>query len=200
MCGRYWIEPEDDAALLRIIDRMQRVDPELRVKTEGEVFPGDGVPALCLSRAGNVRAFAMEWGYGMPGGRRLINARSETAAEKPLFRDSMRSRRCLLPMSAYFEWEHRGRQRVKYRIAPEADGLHFLAGLYRLEEGRPVCAVLTAGAAPEIAFIHDRMPVILPEEKSEDWLRGERLDLRKNPPLRAVPCEPEIEQLRMEIT
>ena len=184
MCGRYWIEPEDDEELLRIIEQMQRVDPELRVKTEGEVFPGDGVPALCLSRAGNVRPFAMAWGYAMPDGRRMINARSETAAQKPMFRDSMRSRRCLLPMSAYFEWEHRGRERVKYRIAPDAAGLHFLAGLYRFEGNCPVCTVLTAAAAPEIAFIHHRMPVILPAEKQDIWLRGGEVDFTSNPPLK----------------
>ena len=197
MCGRYWIEPADDAALLRIIDEMQRVDPELEVKTEGEIFPGDGVPALCLSRAGNVRPFGMAWGYSMPDGRRMINARSETAAEKPLFRESMLARRCLLPLSAYFEWEHRGRQRVKYRIAPKADGLHFLAGLYRFEGSRPVCVVLTAEAAPEIAFIHDRMPVILPEGKRDAWLRGEALDLRRNPPLRFALCGPEQMQIKI---
>ena len=184
MCGRYWIEPEDDAALLRVIDQMQRVDPDLRVKTGGEIFPGDGVPALCLSRAGNVRTFAMAWGYAMPDGKRLINARSETAAEKPMFRDSMRARRCLLPMSAYFEWRRGDGKRIKDRIAPEAEGLHFLAGLYRFEGGFPVCTVLTAGAAPEITFIHHRMPVILPAEKRELWLRGGALELGKNPPLK----------------
>ena len=184
MCGRYWIEPEDDAALLRIIDQMQRVDPDLRVKTEGEIFPGDGVPALCLSLAGNVRPFAMAWGYAMPDGRRMINARSETAAEKPMFRDSMRARRCLLPMSAYFEWERKDKEKIKYRIAPEAGGLHFLAGLYRFEGNFPVCTVLTAEAAPEIAFIHYRMPVILPADKQELWLRGGVLELGKNPPLK----------------
>ena len=188
MCGRYWIEPEDDAELLRILDQMNRVDPELEVRTGGEIFPGDGVPVLCLSRAGNVRSFAMAWGYRMPDGRRLINARSETAAQKPLFRDSMRSRRCLLPMSAYFEWERRGRERIKYRIAPEAQGLHFLAGLYRFEGGFPVCTVLTAAAAPEIAFIHHRMPVILPGEQRESWLRGGEIELGRNPPLRFEPA------------
>ena len=200
MCGRYWLEPEDDAELLRIIDQLNRVDPELEVKTGGEIFPGDGVPTLCLSRAGNVRPFAMAWGYRMPDGRRLINARSETAAEKPIFRDSMRSRRCLLPMSAYFEWEHRGRERIKYRITPEAGGLHYLAGLYRFEGNRPVCTVLTAEAAPEIAFIHHRMPVILPEERGEGWLRGEAIDLGSNPPLCAVACNSGSEQLRLELT
>ena len=197
MCGRYWLEPQTDAELLRIIDQLQRVDSELRVKTDGEIRPGDGVPALCLSRAGNVRAFAMAWGYAMPDGRRLINARSETADQKPMFRDGMRARRCALPMSAYFEWEHRSREKTKYRIAPEEEGRYFLAGLYRLEEGGPACTVLTAEAAPEVAFIHDRMPVILPEERVDEWLHGGDVELDRNPPLRATPCGPE--QMKIEI-
>lgn len=183
MCGRYWIEPESDEELLRIIDRMQRLDPELRVQTAGEIFPGDGVPALCLSRAGNVRPYAMAWGYRLSNGRRVINARSETAAQKPMFRDGMNARRCLLPMSAYFEWERRPGGKVKYRIAPRAGGMHYLAGVYRLEAGLPECAVLTAQAAPEIAFIHERMPVILPPERGEAWLRGGEVDLGAAPAL-----------------
>lgn len=172
MCGRYWIDAEPDPELEEIISGMQRLDSGRPVKTEGEVFPGDAVPVLCLSRAGNARAFAMRWGYALPDGGKLINARSETAAEKPLFRESMRLRRCLLPMSAYFEWEKRDGARIKYRIAPQAAGPHFLAGIYRFEGADAVCAVLTAPAAPEIAFIHRRMPLILPAASREDWLRG----------------------------
>lgn len=188
MCGRYWIEPESDEELLRIIDGMQRLDPGLRMQTAGEIFPGGGVPALCLSRAGNVRAFAMAWGYALPGGRRAINARSETAAQKPLFRDGMRARRCLLPMSAYFEWERRNGARVKYKIAPAQAGPHCLAGVYRLEGGLPECAVLTAAAAPEIAFIHDRMPVIVPLGAGEAWLRGGEIDFVAGPRLAFAPA------------
>lgn len=182
MCGRYCIDPENSAEILRVIQRLQRLDPEMRVQTSGEISPGDGVPALCLSRAGNVRAFAMAWGYRMDDGRRIINARSETAAEKPLFRDGMRQRRCLLPMSAYFEWEKRDGQRRKYRISPSG-GLHYLAGVYRLVNGLPECAVLTTQAAPEIAFIHERMPVLLDEARCDAWLRQGALDIAAHPPL-----------------
>ena len=92
---------------MEVIAQIQRTAGAEAVKGAGEVFPGDRVPVLCLSRAGNLRPFAMDWGYTLSDGKRLINARSETAAEKPMFRESMRLRRCLLPMSAYFEWERR---------------------------------------------------------------------------------------------
>lgn len=184
MCGRYWIDAEGDRELEEIIADMQRLELPRPLKTQGEIFPGDLVPVLCRSRAGNIRPFAMDWGYTLPDGKRLINARSETAAERPLFRESMRARRCLLPMNAYFEWEKRDGAKLKYRISPAEAGVHFLAGLYRFEGARAVCTVLTAPAAEEIAFIHHRMPVILDASARENWLRGGAPDFSRRLPLR----------------
>ena len=180
MCGRYWIDPGESPELERIIAEMQRFEG---AKTQGEIFPGDKVPVLCRSRAGNVRPFAMEWGYHMPDGRRLINARSETAAEKSMFRQSMQLRRCLLPMSAYFEWQAGPEGKQKHRIAPKQAGMHYLAGLYRFEDSNPVCTVLTRAAAEEIAFIHHRMPVILSANEKESWLSGIPWDFAGYPDL-----------------
>lgn len=184
MCGRYWIDP--DERIQRIIADMQRRDG---VKTEGEIFPGDRVPVLCRSRAGNVRPFGMEWGWSLAGGKRLINARSETAGEKNMFRESMTLRRCLLPMSAYFEWEKAGSSKIKHRIFPEEGGLHFLAGLYRFEGEKPVCTVLTTAADKNIAFIHHRMPVILTEEEQLTWLGGGEYRFEATLPLAHAPAQ-----------
>lgn len=179
MCGRYSLNPEASGAEMEHLAaearrRNARSGTSAPLKTSGEVFPGDRVPVICRGRSGEIGAFPMEWGYRLPDGKRLINARIETAAEKPTFRDGMRARRCLMPMSAYYEWERRGRAHAKYRIAPEGGGLNCLAGVYRFEEGRPVFAVLTMEAAEEIAFIHDRMPVVVRDCDREAWLmRGE---------------------------
>ena len=188
MCGRYWIDPEPREELMEIIARIQRTEGQGAAKVAGEVFPGDRVPVLCRSRAGNLRPFAMDWGYTLPDGKKLINARSETAAEKPLFRESVRLRRCLLPMSAYFEWEKREGGKRKYRIAPAEEGLFYLAGLYRFEGARPVCTVLTRAAAPEIEFIHDRMPVLLSAAAWEDWIFEGRADFSRAPRLELNPA------------
>ena len=179
MCGRYWIEAEENTRIQQIVGAL--VSGGAQVKTAGEIFPGDRVPVLCKSRAGNIRPFAMEWGYRMESGGRVINARSESAANKPMFRDGMRQRRCLLPMSAYFEWANTLEGRVKYRIAPAEDaGLICLAGLYRFEQDAPVCTVLTTAARREIAMIHPRMPVILTEAEGEAWLNGAELDCNRS--------------------
>ena len=173
---------------MEVIAQIQRTAGAEAVKVAGEVFPGDRVPVLCLSRAGNLRPFAMDWGYTLSDGKRLINARSETAAEKPMFRESMRLRRCLLPMSAYFEWERRADGKRKYRIAPAEEGPFYLAGLYRFEGVRPVCTVLTRAAAPEIEFIHGRMPVLLSAAAREDWIFEGRADFSRAPRLELNPA------------
>ena len=112
----------------------------------------------------------MKWGYTLPDGKQIINARSETAADKPLFRDGMLQRRCLIPATNYFEWEKRGRERIKYAIRQSDSPIMYMAGVYRIENGKPVFSILTREPAENIAFIHNRMPVILPSEAKDDWL------------------------------
>ena len=102
---------------------------------------------------------------------RIINARSETTADKPLFKDGMARRRYLIPASYYFEWEKRGKEKIRYAIVPQ-EGLLTMAGVYRIDPQtrRAFFVILTRAAAPGIAFIHDRMPAILTGELSRVWL------------------------------
>ena len=169
MCGRYYIA-EDDAAeeLRQIIEAVNRKN--LDVKNGGEIRPGDTVPVLANSPRLQPGAYAMCWGYTLPDGKLLFNARSETADDKALFKDGMTQRRCLIPATCYFEWEHRGKEKIKYAIAPEGSQMLYLAGIYRKEGNRAACTILTREPAESIAFIHNRMPVILPVEAVGDWL------------------------------
>lgn len=106
-----------------------------------------------------------------------MNARAETAASKPTFRESWERRRCIVPASWYFEWEHLkgndGRTKTgdKYMIQPKGSEMTWLCGLYRIEEGLPVFVVLTREPGEEIRFIHDRIPLILSKERIDDWIR-----------------------------
>ena len=170
MCGRYWIDDGRDCVELgEIIEQVNRRPSAGTVKTSGEIFPTDVAPVIASSKRLVPEAFAMGWGYGLGDGRRIINARSETAGELPLFRDGIFRRRCAVPANRYFEWERSGGKRTKYAIRPEGGGLFYLAGLYRIADGRPEFVILTREPAQSIAFIHDRMPVILPRELVADW-------------------------------
>lgn len=175
MCGRYCIALDQaPPELAQRIQALNRKASRQAVKTQGQVFPSDRVPVLANSRGGDIAPFAMAWGYGLEGGKLVINARWETAQDKPLFRDGMLQRRCLIPASCYFEWEKRRDRRVQYAIGPRDGGMMFMAGIYRLERRgdalAPVFAVLTREAAPQLAFIHSRMPVILPPQRARAWL------------------------------
>ena len=174
MCSRYWIAADDDGELAKIIAALNRKGAPENVKTSGEIFPSDTVPVVANNRQLKARPFAMRWGYSFPDGHPIINARSETAQTKPLFQDGMRRRRCLIPAKCYFEWERRDKERIKYAIRPAHGRILYFAGIYHWEQHSeatfPTFAILTQQAAPEIAFIHERMPVILPAERLRDWL------------------------------
>ena len=83
---------------------------------------------------------------------------------------SMQYRRCLIPASYYYEWEHQGTEKIRYAIQPYERKMMYMAALYRMDEKQPVFAVLTREAEPEIRFIHHRMPVLLSEKSCRDWL------------------------------
>lgn len=171
MCGRYYIDDGlDEGELRAIIETVNRRSNTDQVKTSGEIFPTDTVPIVASSRTLEPSAFAMSWGYTLPDGKRIINARSESAEGKPMFRDGMAQRRCAVPASNYFEWERAGKQKTKYAIRPASNGLMYMAGIYRVENGRPVFTILTRDPAESISFIHNRMPVLLPSEMVSDWI------------------------------
>jgi len=176
MCGRYYIADEDTPEdLMRIIEEVNRRSSgnAVAVKTRGEVFPTDTVPVVANSRSLHPASFAMKWGYTLPDGKPIINARSETAAQKVMFKDGMLQRRCLIPATNYFEWEKRDDRKIKYAIQPTGSRIMYMAGIYRMEQGKPVFSILTREPAPSIEFIHNRMPVILRPDIISDWLNPE---------------------------
>ena len=150
---------------------------------EGEIRPMDMVSVIASSKTGREAVFPMVWGFSIPRTKNpVFNARMETAKEKDLFRDSWNSRRCVIPCSWYIEWEHlkddfTGKTKTgdKYAIQPKNSSITYLAGLYRMEEGHgityPVFTILTREPSQESSFIHDRMPLILPQTCISDWIR-----------------------------
>ena len=111
MCGRFFIEEEDtEEELLAILQSLNRRGVQCKT---GEVLPTDTAAVIANNRALQPAPFAMQWGYTLPDGKKIINARSESAAQRPMFMDGMRQRRCLVPASHYFEWTHGTRVKTK---------------------------------------------------------------------------------------
>lgn len=178
MCGRYYIALDDEELREILREAQQKAKkPELIIKT-GEIFPTDIAPVL-TAHAG---AQAMRWGFARYDGKGcVINARSETAAEKAMFQKALREGRCLVPASNYFEWEPlQGGKKRKYAIF-SSEPVLYMAGLYRQEPGAelPSFVVLTKEAEEELSFLHDRMPVILAYAEQLSWMNGE-LDITKH--------------------
>ncbi|MDD9879086.1 MAG: SOS response-associated peptidase [Magnetovibrio sp.] len=106
------------------------------------------------------------WGFAVEWDKKpLINARSETLAEKKTFQPLLENR-CLVPASAYFEWRRDGKARFKNRIAPAGGGLFAFAGL---TDGTRF-TIVTRQPAAAIAHIHNRMPVILAADAEARWI------------------------------
>lgn len=111
----------------------------------------------------------------------LINARAETAAEKPSFRGAMRHGRVLVPASGFYEWQSRGKGKPKqpFYIRPRAGGLVAFGGLFETWTGPdgdevPTAAIVTTGPNGTFGALHDRMPLVVPEAHWTAWLDTKR--------------------------
>jgi putative SOS response-associated peptidase YedK len=165
MCGRFLTEEDDELDALVELARLGGVFKY------GEVYPTNIVPVLTGAKI----ASAMKWGFPgfAPGKPPLINARSETAATTRTFRDAFARRRCLVPATAYYEWETLpNRKKEKYEFALPDRRLLFMAGIHT-ETGE--FAILTRAADAEFRSIHERMPVIIPRQRFENWFNGEEI-------------------------
>jgi putative SOS response-associated peptidase YedK len=108
-------------------------------------------------------------------GSKMINARSETAAEKPAFRSAFKRRRCLIPATGFFEWKKQGGGKVPMFIHMQDRQVFAFAGLWEIwhsPEGGEIrtATILTTEPNEFMAEIHDRMPVILQAKDYETWL------------------------------
>lgn len=148
---------------------------------EGTPDPDRTVRSIRVMRWGLVPHWAKDPGVGS----RMINARAESAATKPAYRDAVAKRRCLLPADGWYEWQRSttsGTRKQPFFITP-ADGSGLaMAGLWSTWQGADTevplvtCAVLTTDAVGSLAEIHDRMPLLLPPEAWQDWLDPDSTD------------------------
>ncbi len=177
MCGRL-VRESPAAALAAAFDATPT--DGLVARPRWNLCPGDEL--LIVVRAGETRRLgAVRWGF-VPAfardprrGPHAINARAETVATRPAFRDAFRRRRCVVAADGFYEWGGEGRARQPYLVRLRGRGPMALAGLWerwRPSEGEPLRTglVITCPATGRLAALHDRMPVILAPGAVARWL------------------------------
>ena len=197
MCGRYASSrrPEDLIEEFEVQQSMVAtpLDADYNVAPTKEVYAVLERPAK-QERPQERQLRVLTWGL-IPSwakeasiGNRMINARMETVAEKPAYRRAFAARRCLLPADGYFEWYRTDEltdsgkpKKQPFFIRPRDGGVLAMAGLYEIwrDPNRPdddlspfrwTCTVITTDAEDSLGRIHDRMPLMVPTHRWDDWL------------------------------
>lgn len=195
MCGRFTLRSRsEDIARLFDLDEVPKLAPRYNIA------PTQSVPAVRLRPGGDERELVqLHWGL-IPFwaddpkiGNRMINARAETVAKKPAYRAAFRRRRCLVVADGFYDWQKTNGTKRPWFIHREDDRPFAFAGLWESwkESGSEnvveSCTIIVTDANELLAPIHDRMPVILPEERYDLWLDPE---IEETEPLTSLlqPC------------
>lgn len=177
MCGRFTL-----TSPAQVIADAFGIEPPSGLEARYNICPSQAVLAVRRVTADGGRSTAfLHWGLvphwmkEPPKDARMINARSETAADKPAFRDSFKSKRCLVPADGFFEWRKESGGKQPYLIRWKTSEPFAIAGLWaswRRDDGPRLesCALLTTTPNELMEPIHDRMPVILPRDAWDLWL------------------------------
>lgn len=207
MCGRYALT-SPPAVIAERFDLAWA--PEMQ--PHYNIAPSQMIPVVRETDAGRELAL-FKWGL-IPSwakdasiGTRLINARGETLADKPAFRNAYRHRHCLVPANAFYEWKLIAGRKQPYCIRLRGMGPFGMAGLWehwKTPEGKSVesCTIITVHANALVAELHDRMPLILAPEDYGAWLRAESKELPPAVPaqdMRYYPVSPLVSNARNDI-
>lgn len=179
MCSRYFLDADGN-----VIAYTFNVPVHDRIRKRFNIAPTQEAPVVRVNEAGGREVAMLRWGLvpswskDAAAGTRMINARSETAAQKPYFRNAFRSRRCVVPATGFFEWKGEPGRKQPFAITAADQPLFAFAGLWeswhdKSEPQAPALetfTILTTEPNEAVAAIHDRMPVILPADRVQDWL------------------------------
>jgi putative SOS response-associated peptidase YedK len=174
MCGRYSLICIDDLG-----NRFRVCNPMIGARSKFNVAPAAEMPVIV--RDDNERVQLMRWGLvphwtrDLRSAPRPINARAESLQEKPMFGPLLRSGRCLVPASGFFEWKNLGNHKVPFSITLPEEPLFAFAGLYDTWTGPDktqllTYTIITCEPNALLAKVHNRMPVILTRMNEERWL------------------------------
>ena len=179
MCGRYQFslnQYDDLAQILADAQRRSRQLSELNFSmadpittpahgAAADIAPTNIAPVMIASGNRVVGEF-QKWGIPNFQGKLVINARAETVTEKPMFRRSIAAQRCVVPASAYYEWDS-GKRKYCFTLP---DQPLFFAGIYDVVNGMNCFVILTTAPNSSVENVHDRMPLILRRDQVRPWL------------------------------
>lgn len=178
MCGRYEIL---DGQLIFTRFRV-RNDPSHLLQNL-DVRPSQQIPVIVTDHAFELMQWGLVpfWARDVKVGYKTINARSEGIENKPSFKRALRTQRCIIPASAFFEWQGSPGRKTKYRIARPDGEMFGLAGLYDIWKSPAgnelkTCTIITTTPNAVLEPIHNRMPVILLPNDEEEWLNPDRTE------------------------
>ena len=171
MCGRF-VQKGTPEELDEIVDQSE-IGDELLLNSYN-VAPSQNVPVIA-----NSKLVLMKWGLVPHWAKDLekitpqINARSETAATKPFFRDAFKKTRCVVPARGFYEWKKMEDKKQPFYIKLRNDSMFFFAGLYSENPlSGNTFTLLTCSPNELVADVHNRMPVIFEKERALHWMRS----------------------------
>ncbi len=173
MCGRYFLNASLDEVAAAF---GAHAVGDVGVLPRFNIAPGRPAPVVRASETGP-EIVALDWGFIPPweDAPKPINARGETAHEKPMFRDAFRHRRCIIPATGFYEWKTEGdAQKQPFAAVRDGGTLFAMAGLWSPEhasdEARGSFTILTCPANARLRPLHERMPVVLPPVDWSMWI------------------------------
>jgi len=172
MCGRYALHAHPQVIALQFgLSKAPEFAARYNIAPTSDVLIVRA--AKDVREAARVRwGLVPRWAKDPAIGARLNNARAETVAQKPSFRDAYRKRRCLIPASGFYEWRAEHGRKQPYYVTPAQGELFAFAGLWEAWNELQTCTVITTEANDAMRPIHDRMPVILDPASYQPWLEG----------------------------
>lgn len=199
MCGRYYV---DDDTAKEIEKLVRQVDEKMRqTAMEGiqlqtkDIHPSELAPVITADGDGLCCRWR-RWGFpGFSGKQLIFNARCESALEKRMFREGVKSRRIVVPAAGFYEWNKNKEKNTFYR---KGQPVLYMAGLYSRYQDEDRFVILTTAANDSMKPVHDRMPLVLERDEISKWLIQDQLVenfLRKTPAL--LERQAEFEQMKL---
>lgn len=181
MCGRFVLQTD----LSRIIESFDIQEITGQYRPSNNIFPGQQIVAIVHDNKNRLvefkRGLIPWWSKDPSIGNRMINARAETIAEKPSFRQAFKKRRCLIVADGFYEWQKIGKVKKPLYFNLKSGATFGFAGLHETwtsadKQEIHTCTIVTTAANQLIEPIHDRMPVIVPKDLEMKWIDPENQD------------------------